>query len=71
MKLVILLLASTSSRRGSEDITNPYRHRTREQTSFIEGIDDKSLLIQRERESKLEEAWRSVKSKFPKFNPAN
>ena len=28
---------SSSSRRGSEDINNPYHHRTYEETSFSEG----------------------------------
>ena len=53
----------TSSRRDSEDITNPYRHRTHEETSFIEGISDTTPLIQRERE--LNDSVNEIKRKFP------
>ena len=38
-------LISTSSRRGSEDTTY---HRTRGETSFIEGIDEHTPLITKE-----------------------
>ena len=59
-------LNSTSSRRGSED-TN-YR-RTHGETSFIEGIDEHTPLITKER--KRDEAWDRIKRKFPNINPAN
>ena len=56
-------LISTSSRRGSEDTTY---HRTRGETSFIEGIDEHTPLITKE--SKQDEAWDRIKRKFPKVN---
>ena len=59
-------LISTSSRRGSEDTT--YR-RTHGETSFIEGIDEHTPLITKER--KRDEAWDRIKRKFPNINPAN
>ena len=60
---------SSSSRRGSEDINNPYHHRTHGETSFIEGIDEHTPLITKE--SKRDEAWDRIKRKFPNINPAN
>ena len=57
---------SSSSRRGSEDTTY---HRTRGETSFIEGIDKHTPLITKE--TKREEAWDRIKRKFPNINPAN
>ena len=54
---------SSSSRRGSEDINNPYHHRTYEETSFIEGIDEHTRLIQRENE--LNDSVDEIKRKFP------
>ena len=60
---------SSSSRRGSEDINNPYHHRTHGETSFIEGIDEHTRLIRRE--NKRDEAWDRIKRKFPNINPAN
>ena len=59
-------LISASSRRGSED-TN--YHRTRGETSFIEGIDEHTPLITKE--TKRDEAWDRIKRKFPNINPAN
>ena len=59
-------LISTSSRRGSEDTTY---HRTRGETSFIEGIDEHTPLITKE--TKRDEAWVRIKRKFPNINPAN
>ena len=59
-------LISTSSRRGSEDTTY---HRTRGETSFIEGIDEHTPLITKE--TKRDEAWDRIKRKFPNINPAN
>ena len=53
----------TSPRRGSEDIINPRHHRTHGETSFIEGISDTTLLIQRERE--LNDSVNEIKRKFP------
>ena len=60
---------SSSSRRGSEDINNPYHHRTHGETSFIEGIDEHTPLITKE--TKRDEAWDRIKRKFPNINPAN
>ena len=57
---------SSSSRRGSEDTTY---HRTRGETSFIEGIDEHTPLITKE--TKRDEAWVRIKRKFPNINPAN
>ena len=57
---------SSSSRRGSEDTTY---HRTRGETSFIEGIDKHTPLITKE--TKRDEAWDRIKRKFPNINPAN
>ena len=57
---------SSSSRRGSEDTTY---HRTRGETSFIEGIDENTPLITKE--TKRDEAWDRIKRKFPNINPAN
>ena len=57
---------SSSSRRGSEDTTY---HRTRGETSFIEGIDEHTPLITKE--TKQDEAWDRIKRKFPNINPAN
>ena len=54
---------SSSSRRGSEDINNPYHHRTNEETSFIEGIDEHTRLIQKENESN--DSVDEIKRKFP------
>ena len=56
---------SSSSRRGSEDTTY---HRTRGETSFIEGIDEHTPLITKE--TKRDEAWDRIKRKFPNINPA-
>ena len=52
--------------RGSEDTTY---HRTRGETSFIEGIDEHTPLITKE--TKRDEAWDRIKRKFPNINPAN
>ena len=41
---------SSSSRRGSEDINNPYHHRKYEETSFGGDISDITPLIERENE---------------------
>ena len=57
---------SSSSRRGSEDTTY---HRTRGETSFIEGIDEHTPLITKE--TKRDEAWDRIKRKFRNINPAN
>ena len=57
---------SSSSRRGSEDTTY---HRTRGETSFIEGLDEHTPLITKE--TKRDEAWVRIKRKFPNINPAN
>ena len=63
-------LVSTSSRRGSEDTTYRSSHtRTHGETSFIEGIDDNTRLITKE--SKRDETWKEIRSKFPNINPAN
>ena len=39
---------SSSSRRGSEDINNPYQHRTYEETSFTTGGDERTPLLDEE-----------------------
>ena len=55
----------SSSRRGSEDTTYRSSHsRTHGETSFIEGIDEHTPLITKE--SKQDEAWDEIRSKFPK-----
>ena len=60
-------LVSTSSRRGSEDTTYRSSHsRTHGETSFIEGIDEHTPLITKE--SKQDEAWDEIRSKFPKVD---
>ena len=51
---------SSSSRRGSEDTTY---HRTRGETSFIEGIDEHTPLIREENE--LNDSVVEIESKFP------
>ena len=60
-------MTSTSSRRGSEDTTYLSSHtRTHGETSFIEGVDEHTPLITKE--SKRDEAWGEIRSKFPKVN---
>ena len=60
-------MTSTSSRRGSEDTTYLSSHtRTHGETSFIEGIDEHTRLITEE--SKRDEVWGKIRSKFPKVN---
>ena len=55
---------SSSSRRGSEDINNPYHQRTYEETSFGGGeISDITPLIRRENE--LNDSVDEIKRKFP------
>ena len=63
----------SSSRRGSEDTTYRSSHsrtsgesRTYGETSFIEGTDEHTPLITKE--SKQNEAWERIRSKFPKVN---
>ena len=56
-------LVSTSSRRGSEDINNPYHHRKYEETSFGGDISDITPLI--ERENELNDSVDEIKRKFP------
>ena len=57
----------SSSRRGSEDTTYLSSHtRTHGETSFIEGVDEHTSLITKE--SKRDEAWGEIRSKFPKVN---
>ena len=57
----------SSSRRGSEDTTYRSSHsKTYGETSFIEGIDEHTPLITKE--SKRDEAWERIRSKFPKVN---
>ena len=60
-------LVSTSSQRGSEDTTYRSSHsRTHGETSFIEGIDEHKTLLTEE--SKRDEAWDEIRSKFPKVD---
>ena len=55
---------SSSSRRGSEDTTyRSFHSRTYGETSFIEGIDEHTPLIQRENE--LNDSVDEIKRKFP------
>ena len=54
---------SSSSRRGSEDINNPYHHRKYEETSFGGDISDITPLI--ERENELNDSVVEIKRKFP------
>ena len=54
---------SSSSRRGSEDINNPYHHRTYEETSFGGDISDITPFIRRENE--LNDSVDEIKRKFP------
>ena len=57
-------LISTSSRRGSEDTNyRSYHSRTHGETSFIEGIDEHTRLIQRENE--LNDSVVKIKREFP------
>ena len=57
----------SSLRRGSEDTTYRSSHsKTYGETSFIEGIDEHTPLITKE--SKRDEAWERIRSKFPKVN---
>ena len=60
---------SSSSRRGSEDINNPYHHRTYEETSFTTGGDERTPLLSEEFRENRQEAAKILKSKFPKWNP--
>ena len=63
-------MASTSSRRGLEDIfSNPYCHRTHEETSFNKGISDNFPLLRSQFPEDREEASRILKSEFPNCNP--
>ena len=57
---------STSSRRCSEDIANPYRHRTREETSFGGDISDITPLIDHSTvEEQREKAWEVLEREYP------
>ena len=60
---------SSSSRRGSEDINNPYHHRTYEETSFTTGGDERTPLLSEEFRENRQEAAKILKSKFPNWNP--
>ena len=60
---------SSSSRRGSEDINNPYHHRTYEETSFATGGDEMTPLLDEEFQENRQEAVKILKSKFPNWNP--
>ena len=60
---------SSSSRRGSENINNPYHQRTYEETSFITGGDERTPLLDEEFQENRQEAAKILKSKFPKWNP--
>ena len=57
---------SSSSRRGSEDINNPYQHRTYEETSFTTGGDERTPLLDEEKRQRAREI---LESKFPKWDP--
>ena len=60
---------SSSSRRGSEDINNPYHHRTYEETSFTTGGDERTPLLDEVFQENRQRAAEKIKSKFPKWNP--
>ena len=60
---------SSSSRRGSKDINNPYHHRTYEETSFTTGGDERTPLLDEEFQENRQEAVKILKSKFPNWNP--
>ena len=60
---------SSSSRRGSEDINNPYHHRTYEETSFTTGGDERTPLLDEVSQENRQKAVKILKSKFPKWNP--
>ena len=60
---------SSSSRRGSEDINNPYHHRTYEETSFTTGGDERTPLLGEAFRENRQKAAEILKSKFPKWNP--
>ena len=57
---------SSSSRRGSEDINNPYQHRTYEETSFTTGGDERTPLLGEENRERAREI---LESKFPNWDP--
>ena len=62
---------SSSSRRGSEDINNPYHHRTYEETSFGGDISDITPLIDRSKvEEQREKAWEVLKREYPNASPS-
>ena len=56
----------SSSRRGSEDTT--YRG-TYGETSFIEGIDEHTPLLDKVSQENRKEAVKILESKFPKWDP--
>ena len=60
---------SSSSRRGSEDINNPYHHRTYEETSFTTGGDERTPLLDEVFQENRQEAAKILKSKFPNWDP--
>ena len=60
---------SSSSRRGSEDINNPYHHRIYEETSFRTGGDERTPLLSEEFRENRQEAAKILKSKFPNWDP--
>ena len=60
---------SSSSRRGSEDINNPYHHRTYEETSFTTGGDERTPLLDEGFQENRQRAAEILKSKFPKWDP--
>ena len=57
---------SSSSRRGSEDINNPYQHRTYEETSFTTGGDERTPLLDKKNRERAREI---LESKFPNWDP--
>ena len=59
---------SSSSRRGSEDINNPYHHRTYEETSFTTGGAERTPLLDKEFQENRQEAAKILESKFPKWD---
>ena len=60
---------SSSSRPGSEDINNPYQHRTYEETSFTTDGDERTPLLDEVFQENKQRAAEILKRKFPNWDP--
>ena len=60
---------SSSSRRGTEDINNPYHHSSYKETSFTTGGGERTPLLVEEFQENRQRAAKILKSKFPKWDP--